>query len=118
MRKNPPDITFNKKGNDTLFEHNIGLIYFQVMNAKGKIYSFSLLYGMFIMIVLNPATVSSTAPLCQSRCEEAVPNLRRLKQLWHTLSKREGNDGKVLFLFIELMSKCLFKRFNRRKYIS
>lgn len=64
------------------------------MNAKGKISSFSLLYGMFIMIVLNPATVSTT--LCESRCENAVPYLRRLKQIWHTLSKREGNDGNFI----------------------
>ena len=73
------------------------------MNAKGKISSFSLLYGMFIMIVLNPATVSTTAPLCQSRCEEAVPNLRRLKQLWHTLSKREGTDGKSAYSQLEMI---------------
>ncbi|XP_045209863.1 uncharacterized protein LOC123561503 [Mercenaria mercenaria] len=83
------------------------------MNAKGKISSFSLLYGMFVMIVLNPATVSTTPPLCQSRCEEAVPNLRRLKQLWHTLSKREGTDDISFTHFIRSLIYAAGRRGSR-----
>jgi len=70
------------------------LLYFQVMNSKGRMSSFSLLYGVLVMIVLNPAPVSPT--LCESRCENAVPYLRRLKSIWHQISKREGGDGNTI----------------------
>ncbi|XP_052803064.1 uncharacterized protein LOC128233430 isoform X2 [Mya arenaria] len=71
----------------------------KVMNSKGRILSFSLLYGVLVMIVLNPAPVSPT--LCESRCENAVPYLRRLKTLWHHLSKREGSDDISFTEFIQ-----------------
>lgn len=69
------------------------------MNAKGKISSFSLLYGMFVMIVLNPATVYST--LCESRCENAVPYLRLLKDYWINIAKREASYDRTFTHFIQ-----------------
>lgn len=59
---------------------------------------------MFVVIVLNPATVSTT--LCESRCENAVPYLRRLKQLWHHLSKRQGNDEMTFTHFIQSLIRA------------
>ncbi|KAH3823963.1 uncharacterized protein LOC127880751 [Dreissena polymorpha] len=70
-----------------------------VMNANARLSSLSFLYGLLVMIVLNPAYVSPT--LCEARCENTVPYLRRLKTLWHSLSKRETGDDISFTQFIQ-----------------
>ena len=67
----------------------------------------SVLYGAILMIALNSINLSAT--LCESRCENAVPHLRRLKTLWHHYSKREGGDGKFYLLLLYL---CLVFKFE------
>lgn len=61
------------------------------MSTSGFTSTFSLFFGgALLLIVLNPVTSSST--LCETRCENAVPDLKRLKTLWHNVSKRVGGD--------------------------
>ncbi|KAL4229014.1 hypothetical protein ACF0H5_012052 [Mactra antiquata] len=83
----------------------------KVMNATNKLSSFTLLFGMFVLIVLNPATVSTR--LCESRCEEAVSDLRRLRLIWHHLSKREGNEE---ISFTEFVKKLVYAT-GKRKHL-
>ena len=71
-------------------------LYFQVMSTSGFTSTFSLFFGgALLLIVLNPVASSST--LCETRCENAVPSLKKLKTLWHNVSKRVGGDGKSFY---------------------
>ena len=80
-------------------------LYFQVMSTSGFTSTFSLFFGgALLLIVLNPVASSST--LCETRCENAVPSLKKLKTLWHNVSKRVGGDGKSFYF--NLMDVFLF----------
>ena len=73
------------------------------MSTRGFTSTFSLFFGgALLLIVLNP--VSSSSTLCETRCENAVPNLKRLKTLWHNVSKRVGGEGKIIVIHIYLFS--------------
>ena len=74
------------------------------MSTRGFTSTFSLFFGgALLSIVLNP--ISSSSTLCETRCENAVPNLKRLKTLWHKVSKRVGGDGKLFNFIIDLLKK-------------
>ena len=76
-----------------MFSVNVYQFVFQVMSTRGFTSTFSLFFGgALLLIVLNP--VSSSSTLCETRCENAVPNLKRLKNIWHNVSKRVGGEGK------------------------
>lgn len=81
------------------------------MSTRGFTSTFSLFFGgALLLIVLNP--VSSSSTLCETRCENAVPNLKRLKTLWHNVSKRVGGEDMPFPVFIQTL--LIATRRNRR----